>query len=81
MGGSAPPRIPAAGRGELAGRIVAAAAAHGVPVREDAVLAQALVAVEVGALVPPELWQAVAAVLAWLARAEALAGRAGASRG
>lgn len=80
-GGTAPPRVLAAGRGELARRIVEAAAAHDVPVRHDAALARALVEVEVGAMVPRELWQAVAAVLAWLARADAQVRRRGTTSG
>ncbi len=70
-GGAAPPRILAAGAGPIAERIVATARASGVAVREDAPLAESLVRLEVGSHVPPELWQAVATVLAFLYRVDA----------
>ncbi len=72
--GPNPPRVLAAGQGAVAERILEAARAGGVPVREDAPLAEALVRLELGDRVPPELWHAVAAVLAFLYRADAAAG-------
>lgn len=64
------PRVLAAGRGEIAQQILEAASRHGVPVYQDHPLAQALVRLEVGAQVPPELYAAVAEVLAFLWRIE-----------
>ncbi|MFO1036628.1 MAG: EscU/YscU/HrcU family type III secretion system export apparatus switch protein [Geminicoccaceae bacterium] len=66
----APPRVLAAGVGDVAERILQVAREHGVPVREDSSLARSLAEVEVGAHVPPELWTAVATVLAFLYRYE-----------
>ncbi len=66
--GGAAPRVVAAGRGEVARRIVEAARAHGVPVRDDAALAEALSALELDAEVPQELWAAVAEALVWAYR-------------
>lgn len=60
------PRIIAAGRGELAEALLAAAEKHKVPVFADHPLANALVRLEIGAYVPPELYAAVAEVLAFL---------------
>lgn len=60
------PRILAAGRGELAEALLAKAEQHQVPVVEDHPLANALVRLEIGAYVPPELYAAVAEVLAFL---------------
>ncbi|MFZ5825171.1 MAG: EscU/YscU/HrcU family type III secretion system export apparatus switch protein [Bacillota bacterium] len=60
------PRIIAAGRGELAEALLARAEQHKVPVLEDHPLANALVRLEIGAYVPPELYAAVAEVLAFL---------------
>lgn len=64
----AAPRIVAAGRGEIARRIVEEARAHGVPVRDDAALAEALSTLELDASVPEELWAAVAEALVWAYR-------------
>lgn len=62
------PRVVAAGRGEIARRIVEAAREAGVPVRDDAALAEALSALEIDAEVPEELWAAVAEALVWAHR-------------
>ncbi len=48
-----------------------------MPVREDAVLAQALETLELDTEIPPELYRAVAEALAWAYR---LTGRATAAR-
>ena len=64
------PRVVAAGQGELAEALLKAARAHGVPVREEPVLAEALVGLQPGALIPPEMYQAAAQVLAFLWRLE-----------
>ena len=48
-----------------------------MPVREDAVLAQALETLELDTEIPPELYRAVAEALAWAYR---LTGRAPAAR-
>lgn len=66
--GDAAPRVVAAGRGEVAQRILALAQEHGVPVYSDPALASSLTAVELGAEIPPELYRAVAEVLAFLYR-------------
>jgi flagellar biosynthesis protein len=63
--GGAAPSVVASGRGHVADAILGAARAAGIPVREDAVLAEALASLELGVEVPPELYQAVAASLVW----------------
>lgn len=63
--GTGAPRVVAAGSGEVARRIVAAARAAGVPVRDDTALADALARLELQAEIPPELYQAVAETLIW----------------
>ena len=70
------PRVVASGRNLVAEKILAAAREAGVPVREDAVLAQALETLELDAEIPPELYKAVAEALAWAYR---LTGRAAAT--
>ena len=60
------PRVVAKGRGEVAARILELARRHGVPVRRDDDLAEVLLKLDVGASIPPELYQAVAEVLSYL---------------
>jgi flagellar biosynthesis protein len=50
-------------------RIIALARAHGVPIEENALLAQALSQVEVGDDIPEALYRAVAEVLIFILRA------------
>jgi flagellar biosynthesis protein FlhB len=65
VGGDAPaPRVVAKGKGELATRIRDVARKSGVVVYEDPPLARALYGLELGSLIPPELYKAVAEVLA-----------------
>ena len=59
------PRVVAAGSGIVAERIVALAREHGVPVHDDAGLAEALARLQLEAEVPEELWKAVAEALVW----------------
>ena len=70
------PRVVASGRNLVAEKILEAARESGVPVREDAVLAQALETLELDTEIPPELYKAVAEALAWAYR---LTGRAAAT--
>ncbi len=64
-GKDAAPRVVAKGKGPLAEKILALAKEAGVPLREDQELVEALMKLEIEAQVPPELYEAVAAVLAW----------------
>jgi flagellar biosynthesis protein len=66
--GERAPVLTAAGAGHIADRIVQAARAAGVPVREDPALVQALAGLELGTEVPEPLWRAVAETLAWAYR-------------
>lgn len=60
------PQIVAKGRGYVAQRIKEIAREHDVPVYEDPLLARTLFKLEVGSFIPPELYAAVAEVLAWV---------------
>ncbi|WP_186389035.1 MULTISPECIES: EscU/YscU/HrcU family type III secretion system export apparatus switch protein [unclassified Stappia] len=60
------PRVTARGRGAIAARILELAAEHGVPVEEDAALAEALSQIELDREIPVELYEAVAAVLRFI---------------
>lgn len=63
------PRVTAAGTGPVAERILALAAEHGLPLRRDPDLVEALAVLDLNALVPPELYDVIAQVLAWAYRA------------
>ncbi len=65
----AAPRLVAKGQGLLAERILELAKTHGVPIQQDPDLLAALEPLDVDRLIPPELFQAVAIVLAALYRA------------
>lgn len=64
--GQSAPRVTAKGRGELAERIIETGREHGVAVEENAVLAQALSAVELDDQIPEELYRATAQVIAFV---------------
>jgi len=59
------PKVVASGQGLIADRIVAEARAAGIAVREDAALAEALSALDLGREIPEDLYAAVAEALAW----------------
>lgn len=59
------PKVVAAGSGHVADRILALAKEHGVPVREDAALAEALARLQLDLEIPAELYAAVAETLVW----------------
>ena len=62
------PKIAAKGRGLLARKIIEIAREHGVPIYEDPDLAAVLMGIELGEVIPPELYRAVAEVLAFVYR-------------
>ena len=62
------PRVVASGQGEIAARILEKAREAGLPVREDPDLLEILARVPVGDEIPPELYQAVAEILAFVYR-------------
>lgn len=59
------PKVVAAGAGHVADRIMALAREAGIPVREDAALAEALARLEQQVEIPAELYAAVAEALVW----------------
>lgn len=60
------PVVLASGRGSIAAAMVNAAQAAGVPLHEDQTLAALLARLETGTEIPPELYQAVAQVIAFV---------------
>ena len=65
------PRLVAKADGFLADRIVALAREHGIPVERDPDLLALLRPLEVDQIIPPDLFQAVAIMLAAIYRANA----------
>lgn len=68
--GLAAPKVVAKGRGLIAEEIIARAKASGVYVHESAELVALLVQVNLDDHIPPQLYVAVAELLAWLYRLE-----------
>ena len=66
--GSAAPRVTAKGQGEVAEKIIQTAREAGVPVEENALLAQALASVELDDHIPEDLYKAVAQVIGFVLR-------------
>ena len=68
--GSAAPKVVAKGRGLIAQAIIERAKEHGVFVHESEDLLSLLMQVELDENIPPQLYQAVAELLAWIYRLE-----------
>lgn len=60
------PKVVAKGEGHVAEQIITAAAAHGVYIKENPLLAQALGAVELDEEIPVELYTAVAEIIGFV---------------
>ncbi|GAC1322110.1 MAG: EscU/YscU/HrcU family type III secretion system export apparatus switch protein [Thermoleophilaceae bacterium] len=63
--GEGAPQVVASGQGKVAERIIEVAREAGIAVRQDAALAEALSALELGREIPEDLYAAVAEALAW----------------
>lgn len=66
----AAPRVVARGKGLIAEEIIARAKEHGVYVHESPELVALLTQVDIDQSIPPQLYLAVAELLAWLYRLE-----------
>ena len=64
------PKVVAKGRGLMAEQIIAKAKEHGVYVHESPELVALLTQVDIDEHIPPQLYMAVAELLAWLYRLE-----------
>ncbi len=60
------PRLTAKGSGQVAEKIIELARRHDIPVREDRVLVQILSKLDIDRQIPPELYRAVAEILAFV---------------
>lgn len=66
----AAPRVVAKGKGLIAEQIIAKAREHGVYVHESPELVALLTQVDIDQSIPPQLYMAVAELLAWLYQLE-----------
>ncbi|HZK83740.1 MAG TPA: EscU/YscU/HrcU family type III secretion system export apparatus switch protein [Desulfosporosinus sp.] len=62
------PRIVAKGVGEVARKMIEVAEAEGIPIQKNEVLIEALMQVELTKEIPPQLYRAVAEILAFIYR-------------
>lgn len=60
------PRVTAKGRGDIADKIIAEARRHGIPIQEDPALVQILSRLDIDEHIPPEIYKAVAEILAFV---------------
>ena len=65
------PRVVAKGEGSIARKIREIAESNDIPVRRDDTLVELLAQIEIDREIPPELYAAVAELLAWIYRANA----------
>lgn len=67
----AAPEVVASGRGRIAERIIALAEMHGVYIKQDPDLVEVLSRLDIGEVIPPELYAVVAEILAFVYRVNA----------
>lgn len=60
------PKVVAKGKGYLAERIIQLAKEYNIPLHQDKDLVQVLAQLDLGEFIPPELYQVVAEILAWV---------------
>jgi len=73
--GPAPPEIIATGRGLVADEIVNVAREHGIAIHQDPGLVEALSMLNIGSVIPRELYAVVAEVLAFVYTVDAEAAK------
>lgn len=69
------PKVIATGRGALAERIIATAKESNVPIHQDNKLADTLSRLEIGDMIPPELYEVVAEILVFVDAMDKLKGK------
>ncbi|MDD5476387.1 MAG: EscU/YscU/HrcU family type III secretion system export apparatus switch protein [Syntrophales bacterium] len=62
------PRLAARGRGFVAERIIELARKHNIPIKQDPSLVEILSRLDIDSEIPPELYRAVAEILAFIYR-------------
>lgn len=68
--GERAPKVVASGAGEVARRIIELAEQHGVPIQQNDSLVEILSKLNINYEIPPETYQAVAEILAFLYRTD-----------
>ncbi|MCL2102691.1 MAG: EscU/YscU/HrcU family type III secretion system export apparatus switch protein [Syntrophorhabdaceae bacterium] len=76
QGKDSAPRLIAKGKGAVADKILEVARRHGIPIREDRELVQMLASLDLYQEVPPDLYKAVAEILAFIYSLNRGAGKA-----
>ena len=71
------PKIIASGRGKLAERIIERAQENDVPIHRDDKLADTPSRLEIGDMIPPELYEVVAEILVFVDSMDKLRGKVG----
>ena len=71
----AAPRVIASGRGALAEKIIEKAKEENVPVHQDGKLADTLSRLEIGDMIPPELYEVVAEILLFVDSMDKIKGK------
>jgi flagellar biosynthesis protein len=71
------PKVIATGKGYLAEKIIAGAKEADIPLHQDAKLADTLSRLELGEMIPPELYDIVAEVLLFVDRMDRIKGKVG----
>lgn len=74
------PRVVAKGRGHVAEHILATAQKNSIPVYQNKTLVNMLMALEIDREIPPELYKAIAEVMAYVYKMDTAKGRANAAR-
>lgn len=74
------PKVIAKGRGHVAEHILATAQQNSIPVYQNKTLVNMLMALEIDREIPPELYKAIAEVMAYVYKMDKEKGRANAAR-
>jgi flagellar biosynthesis protein len=69
------PRVIASGRGYLADKIIQRAKEADIPVHQDEKLTQSLSKLDIGDMIPPELYEVVAEVLVFVDKMDRIKGK------
>jgi flagellar biosynthesis protein len=62
------PKVVAKGQGEIAKKIIELAKKHNIPIVEDPLLVDSLIKIDLYREIPPELYEAVAKIIAYILR-------------
>ena len=71
------PKVIASGRGKLAERIIERAQESDIPIHRDDKLADTLSRLEIGDMIPPELYEVVAEILIFVDSMDKIKGKVG----